>query len=144
MRVVLTMQRPAGGVSHVVRGRGVGGEVGAEGAAGAGGGGRGGRRRAGARGVSDRLVRLLGLGARGGGGRVVIGVSGVRAQLQRDGLSCVVLAADASPRTREKVERLARARRVPVLMGPVAERLGAGVGRVPRWRVGWSGLWRSE
>src|SRR5207245_129825 len=88
------------------------------------------------RGVSDRLVRLLGLGARGGGGRVVIGVSGVRAQLQRDALSCVVLAADASPRTREKVERLARARRVPVLMGPVAERLGAGLGRPPVQAVG--------
>jgi len=79
--------------------------------------------------VSDRLVRLLGLGARGGGGRVVVGVTGVRAQLQRDALSCVVLAADASLRTREKVERLARARRVPVLVGPVAERLGAGLGR---------------
>src|SRR5439155_1621535 len=77
-----------------------------------------------------------GLGARGGGGRVVIGVSGVRAQLQRDALSCVVLAADASPRTREKVERLARARRVPVLMGPVAERLGAGLGRPPVQAVG--------
>ena len=86
--------------------------------------------------MSDRLVRLLGLGARGGGGRVVIGVSGVRAQLQRDGLSCVVLAADASPRTREKVERLARARRVPVLMGPVADRLGAGLGRPPVQAVG--------
>src|SRR6266480_2776045 len=110
------------------------GDTGAGG--GGGGGGWGGGVRAGARGVSDRLVRLLGLGARGGGGRVVIGVSGVRAQLQRDALSCVVLAADASPRTREKVERLARARRVPVLMGPVAERLGAGLGRPPVQAVG--------
>jgi len=48
----------------------------------------------------------------------------------------LVLAADASPRTREKVERLARARRVPVLMGPVAERLGAGLGRPPVQAVG--------
>ncbi len=79
--------------------------------------------------MTDRLLRLLGLGVRGGGGRVVIGVAGVRARLQRDGLACVVLAADASPRTRDKVERLARARRVPVLMGPAAERLGAGLGR---------------
>src|SRR5438876_9001930 len=69
-------------------------------------------------------------------GRVVIGVTGVRAQLQRDALSCVVLAADASVRTREKVERLARARRVPVLVGPVAERLGAGLGRPPVQAVG--------
>jgi hypothetical protein len=33
--------------------------------------------------VSGRVVRLLGLGLRGGGGRVVVGVAGVRAQLQR-------------------------------------------------------------
>src|SRR5439155_10273828 len=98
-------------------------------------GGPGGRY-SGAGGVSDRLVRLLGLGARGGGGRVVVGVTSVRAQLQRDALSCVVLASDASVRTREKVERLARARRVPVLVGPVAERLGAGLGRPPVQAVG--------
>jgi len=79
--------------------------------------------------VTDRLVRLLGLGVRGGGGRVVVGVAGVRAKLQRNALSCVVLAADASPRTRDKVERLARARRIPVLVGPAADRLGAGLGR---------------
>ena len=81
-------------------------------------------------------MRLLGLGVRGGQGRVVIGVAGVRARLQRDALACVVLAADASARTRDKVERLARARRVPVLVGPVAERLGAGLGRAPVQAVG--------
>ena len=77
--------------------------------------------------MTDRLVRLLGLGVRGGS--VVIGVAGVRARLQRNALACVVLAADASPRTREKVERLARARRIPVLVGPTADRLGTAVGR---------------
>jgi ribosomal protein L7Ae-like RNA K-turn-binding protein len=86
--------------------------------------------------VTERLLRLLGLGVRGGGGRVVIGVAGVRARLQRDALACVVLAADASARTREKVERLARARRVPVLVGPAAERLGAGLGRASVQAVG--------
>ena len=86
--------------------------------------------------MTERLLRLLGLGVRGGGGRVVIGVAGVRARLQRDALACVVLAADASARTREKVERLARARRVPVLVGPPAERLGAGLGRAPVQAVG--------
>ena len=86
--------------------------------------------------MSERLIRLLGLGLRGGGGRVVIGVTGVRARLQRGELACVVLAADASARTRDKVERLARARRVPVLVGPVAERLGAGLGRAPVQAVG--------
>ena len=84
--------------------------------------------------MSGKLIRLLGLGLRAG--RVVVGVTGVRAQLQRDGLSCVVLAADASARTREKVERLARARGVSVLAGPVALDLGAGLGRGPVQAVG--------
>jgi len=84
--------------------------------------------------VSGKLVRLLGLGLRAG--RLVVGVTGVRAQLQRDGLSCVVLAADASARTREKVERLARARGVSVLAGPAALDLGAGLGRRPVQAVG--------
>src|SRR6266704_42389 len=69
----------------------------------------------------------------GGAGQ---GVTGVRAKLQRDGLSCVVLAADASPRTRDKVERLARARGVPIVQGPVALELGAGLGRPPLQAVG--------
>ena len=84
--------------------------------------------------MSGKLVRLLGLGLRAG--RVVVGVTGVRAQLQRDGLRCVVLAADASARTREKVERLARARGVPVVPGPAALDLGAGLGRGPVQAVG--------
>jgi len=84
--------------------------------------------------VSAKLIRLLGLGLRAG--RVVVGVTGVRAQLQRDGLRCVVLAADASVRTREKVERLARARGVSVLAGPAALDLGAGLGRRPVQAVG--------
>ena len=79
-------------------------------------------------------MTYLGLGARAG--RLVMGVAGVRARLQRDALKCVVLAADASARTREKVERLARARGVPVLWGPAAARLGAGLGRPPLQAVG--------
>jgi len=84
--------------------------------------------------VNDRLVGLLGLGVRAG--QVVIGVTGVRARLQRGRLAVVVLAADASPRTREKVERLAQARGVPVLAGPSAARLGAQLGRPPVQTVG--------
>ena len=84
--------------------------------------------------MSGKLIRLLGLGLRAG--RVVVGVTGVRAQLRRDGLRCVVLAADASARTREKVERLARARGVSVLAGPAALDLGAGLGRPPVQAVG--------
>ncbi|HWC74993.1 MAG TPA: ribosomal L7Ae/L30e/S12e/Gadd45 family protein [Gemmatimonadales bacterium] len=79
--------------------------------------------------MSDRITRLLGLGLRAG--NVVIGVAGVRAGLQRDTLVCVVLAADASGRTMEKVGRLADARKIPVLRGPSADELGAGLGRPP-------------
>ncbi len=80
------------------------------------------------------LLRLLGLGVRAR--HVAIGVTAVRAGLQRGALACVVLAADLSERTRDKVERLATARRVPVLRGPAAERLGAALGRPPVQAVG--------
>jgi ribosomal protein L7Ae-like RNA K-turn-binding protein len=84
--------------------------------------------------VSDRITRLLGLGVRAG--NVVIGVAGVRAGLQRGKLVCVVLAADAGQRTIEKVGRLAAARKIPVLRGPVAAELGVGLGRPPVQAVG--------
>ena len=84
--------------------------------------------------MTDRLTGLLGLGLRAG--RVVVGVSGVRARLQRGALQCVVLAADASERTRDKVERLARARGIRVVRGPVADELGARLGRPPVQAVG--------
>lgn len=79
--------------------------------------------------MSSKLVRLLGLGLRAG--NVVIGVAGVRAGLQRGKVACVVLAADASKRTIEKVARLAEAKKVPVIRGPVADELGAGLGKPP-------------
>jgi ribosomal protein L7Ae-like RNA K-turn-binding protein len=84
--------------------------------------------------LSGRLVRLLGLGVRAGS--VVIGVAGVRAGLQRGKLACVVLARDAGQRTMEKVARLAEARKTPVLRGPIAAELGAGLGRPPVQAVG--------
>jgi ribosomal protein L7Ae-like RNA K-turn-binding protein len=84
--------------------------------------------------VTDALTGLLGLGARGR--LLVIGVSGVRARLQRGKVAAVVLAVDASPRTREKVERLAVARGVPVLTGPTAARIGQRLGRPPVQAVG--------
>ena len=86
--------------------------------------------------MTTAVTRLLGLGLRGG--LVVVGVTGVRAKLggRGRGLACVVLAADASARTMDKVARLARARGVPLLRGPVAEQLGAGLGRPPVQAVG--------
>ncbi len=79
-------------------------------------------------------LRLLGLGVRAG--TVVIGTSGVRADLQRGKLALVVVAGDRSPRTDEKVGRLARARGIPVLVGPGAAALGKQIGRAAVQAVG--------
>ena len=84
--------------------------------------------------MNTRITRLLGLGLRAG--NVVVGVAGVRAGLQRGKLACVVLALDAGPRTIEKVVRLADAKSIPVLRGPAAVELGAGLGRPPVQAVG--------
>ena len=84
--------------------------------------------------MTTRITRLLGLGLRAG--KVVVGVAGVRAGLQRGKLACVVLAQDAGQRTIEKVERLAEARKIPVLRGPAADELGMALGRPPVQAVG--------
>lgn len=60
-----------------------------------------------------------------------MGVAGVRARLQRGEIRLVVVAADRSARTRQKVERLAAARGIPVLIGPPAAVFGARLGRGP-------------
>jgi ribosomal protein L7Ae-like RNA K-turn-binding protein len=80
------------------------------------------------------MMRLLGLGVRAR--TVIVGVTGVRAALSRGEVACVVLASDASQRTRDKVERLARAREIPVYAGPVADALGGALGRPPVQAVG--------
>ena len=81
-----------------------------------------------------KITRLLGIGLRAG--NVVIGVAGVRAGLQRGTVYCVVVAADASQRTIDKVVRLAEAKQVPVLRGTDANALGAGLGKPPVQAVG--------
>src|SRR3954471_12274959 len=80
------------------------------------------------------LLGLLGLGYRGR--RVVVGVEGVRKELQAGKCWCVVLAEDASPRAVEKVARLAAAKGVPTLPGPRADAIGAQLGKPPVMAVG--------
>jgi len=82
----------------------------------------------------SRLLGLLGLGLRGG--NLVIGVDGVRTALQSGSCVLVVVAADASPRAVEKVVRLAEGRGIPRLAGPLAEEIGAQLGRPPVMVVG--------
>jgi ribosomal protein L7Ae-like RNA K-turn-binding protein len=80
------------------------------------------------------LLGLIGLGHRGG--RIVVGVDGVRKELQAGKCWCVVVADDASPRAMEKVVRLAAAKGVPLLPGPGAAAIGAQLGKPPVMAVG--------
>ena len=80
------------------------------------------------------LLGLVGLGFRGR--RVVVGVEAVRKELQAGKCWCVVVADDASPRTIEKVVRLAAAKGVPLLPGPSAAAIGAQLGKPPVMAVG--------
>ncbi len=80
------------------------------------------------------LLGLIGLGYRGR--RIIVGVDGVRKELQAGKCWCVVVAEDASPRAVEKVVRLATAKRVPVLPGPSAAAIGAQLGKPPVRAVG--------
>ena len=80
------------------------------------------------------LLGLIGLGYKGR--RVVVGVEGVRKELQAGKCWCVVVAEDASQRAVEKVVRLAAAKGVPLLPGPSAAAIGAQLGRPPVMAVG--------
>jgi ribosomal protein L7Ae-like RNA K-turn-binding protein len=70
---------------------------------------------------------LLGLAARAR--QVLVGTGAVREGLRGNRVAAVVVAEDRSARTAEKVERLARARGVPVVAGPPAAELGRRLGR---------------
>jgi len=80
------------------------------------------------------LLGLIGLGYKGR--RIVVGVEGVRKELQAGKCWCVVVADDASPRAVEKVVRLAAAKGVPLLPGPSAAAIGAQLGKPPVMAVG--------
>ena len=83
---------------------------------------------------TEKLLNLLGLGVRGG--NVIIGVDGIRTELQAGKVVCVVLASDASERAMDKVARLAQGKGVPLLAGPDAATLGDRLGRPPVQAVG--------
>ena len=80
------------------------------------------------------ILGLLGLGYRAR--NVSIGVDAVRRDLQAGKCWCVVVAEDASPRTLDKVVRLAAAREIPLLPGPRAAAIGAQLGKPPVMAVG--------
>jgi ribosomal protein L7Ae-like RNA K-turn-binding protein len=80
------------------------------------------------------LLGLIGLGYRGR--RIIVGVDGVRRELQAGKCWCVVVAEDASPRALAKVVGLAAAKGVPLLPGPSAAAIGAQLGKPPVMAVG--------
>ena len=74
-----------------------------------------------------RVLGLLGLGVRGR--LAVVGVDRVREAAHRGALRVAVMAADASPHSRGKVEGLLAAKGVPVVSVPSAAELGGVAGR---------------
>jgi ribosomal protein L7Ae-like RNA K-turn-binding protein len=74
-----------------------------------------------------KVAALVGLGVRAR--TVVVGVEQARFAVKKGRAALAVLADDASPNSRAKVEPLLEARRVQVLGGMTAQQLGAVVGR---------------
>lgn len=84
--------------------------------------------------MNSQELALLGLAQRAGA--LVVGTAGVREALQRGRVQLVVVAADRSRRTEEKVVRLAHGRGVRVAVGPTAIELGRQLGRETVQAVG--------
>jgi ribosomal protein L7Ae-like RNA K-turn-binding protein len=77
--------------------------------------------------IAHRVLGLLGLGVRGR--RAVVGVELVREAAKRGKLKLAVVAPDASRHSLAKVTPLLEAKRVRIIEGPDAKRLGGAVGR---------------
>jgi ribosomal protein L7Ae-like RNA K-turn-binding protein len=84
--------------------------------------------------VAHRLLGLIGLGVRGGG--AVVGVELVREAAKKGKLALAVIAPDASRHSLAKVTPLLEAKRIRIIEGPGARRLGAAVGRESTAAVG--------
>lgn len=82
----------------------------------------------------NRVLGLLGLGVRGR--RAVVGVENVREAAKRGKLVLAVVAPDASRHSLAKVTPLLEAKRVRIIEGPAATRLGGAVGREATAAVG--------
>jgi ribosomal protein L7Ae-like RNA K-turn-binding protein len=84
--------------------------------------------------IAHRVLGLLGLGVRGR--RAVVGVENVREAAKRGKLVLAVVAPDASRHSLAKVTPLLEAKRVRIIEGPAATRLGGAVGRDATAAVG--------
>ena len=83
---------------------------------------------------TERILRLLGLGARGRG--VAVGVDRVREAAKSGKLSLAIVAMDASKNSLEKLLPLLNARRISLIEVPSAAELGGAVGRDQTAAVG--------
>lgn len=81
-----------------------------------------------------RLLGLIGLGVRAR--HVVVGVEQVRMAARRGRLAIAIVAPDASPNSRKKLLPLLAAKRIAVREGPLANTLGAVVGRETAAAIG--------
>lgn len=84
--------------------------------------------------VQERLLRLIGLGVRSRG--AVVGVEQVRTAVKGGKVALVVVAADASRHSLDKLVPLLEARGINFLDFPSAVRLGVAVGRDQTAAVG--------
>jgi ribosomal protein L7Ae-like RNA K-turn-binding protein len=84
--------------------------------------------------IAEAPLAMLGLAARARA--LLIGTGAVRDGVRQGRVLVVVVAADRSARTGDKVERLARVRAVPVVIGPPAAALGRRIGRAAVQAVG--------
>jgi ribosomal protein L7Ae-like RNA K-turn-binding protein len=84
--------------------------------------------------VMDRVLRLVGLGARSRG--IVIGVEQVREAAKKDKVVYVLVAPDAARNSVEKLVPLLSARGIMFVEGPSAAELGAAVGKEQTAAVG--------
>ena len=84
--------------------------------------------------VAHRVLGLIGLGDRGGG--AVVGVEIVREAAKKGKLALAVIAPDASRHSLAKVTPLLEAKRIRIVEGPGARRLGAAVGRQSTAAIG--------
>lgn len=84
--------------------------------------------------ASQKIVKLLGLGARGR--LVVVGAEQVRSAAKKGKLAIAVVASDASENSRDKVLSVLKAKNIRVIEGISAADLGAAFGREATAAVG--------
>jgi ribosomal protein L7Ae-like RNA K-turn-binding protein len=83
---------------------------------------------------TEEIRGLLGLARRAGS--LVVGSRETRAGLHRGQVRLMLLAADGSPRDRERLQRLAEEAGTPVRVAGTREELGRAIGRDPVAVVG--------